>query len=49
MHCSSRKSVERIKIEAGLDASHPVVVDGTKDSNSVNFRYCLVMGYEAVS
>ena len=50
MHCSSRKSVERIKTEAGLDAFHLVGdVDGMKDSNSVNFRYYPVMDYEAVS
>ena len=50
MHCSSRKSVERIKTEAGLDAFHLVGdVDGMKDSKLVNFRYCPVMGYEAVS
>lgn len=52
MHCSSMKSVERTKIEADLDAFHfvvVVVVDGMKDSKLVNFRYCPVMRYEAVS
>lgn len=50
MHCSSRKSVERIKTEAGLDACHLVGdVDGMKDSKLVNFRYCPATGYEAVS
>lgn len=49
MHCSSRKSVERTKTEAGLDAIHFVGdVDGMQDSKSVNSRYCPMTGYEAV-
>lgn len=47
-------SVERINAEAGLGAVVAVVVvvvvdGGTGDSTSVSFRYCSVMGYEAVS
>ena len=49
MHCSSMKSVERTKTEAGLDAFHSAVVDGKKNLKLVNFRYCPVRGYEAVS
>ena len=48
MRCSSMKSVEMTKTEAGWDAVHLVVVDGTKDSKSVSCRYCPVMDYEAV-
>lgn len=50
MHCLSRKSVEMIRNEADLDVCHLVGdVDGMQDSKLVSFRYCLVMGYEAVS
>lgn len=49
MHWSSMKSVERTRTEAGLDAFHSVVVDRKKNLKLVNFRYCPVRGYEAVS
>ena len=49
MHCSSMKSVERTKSEADSDAVHSVAVDGTRDWKLVNFRYCPVTRYEAVS
>ena len=49
MHCSSMKNVERIKPEVGLDAFRFVVVDGMKELKLVNFRYCPLTDYEAVS
>lgn len=42
-------SVERINAEAGLGAAVVVVEGGTGDSTLVSFRYCSLMGYEAVS
>ncbi len=48
MHCLSMKSVERTKTEAGLGAFHSVV-DETENWKLVNFRYCPVRGYGAVS
>lgn len=49
MHYSSMKNVGMTETEAGLDAFHFVVVDGKRDSRSVNFRYCPMRDYGAAS
>ena len=49
MRYSRTRSAERTKTGVDLEAFHSVVADEMKGSKPVNFQYCPMMGYEAVS